>query len=65
MENKVEIIEIWQECEPKDSEAILWQGNKALKMVAMLANGHPLKSIEGFVMERRHVDKYIVDKWGN
>ena len=57
MENEVEIIEIWEPCEGKDSEAILFKDNTPLKRVAIVANGVPIYLEEGVVLEKHYITK--------
>ena len=52
MEEIIEVIEIWQECDPSDCEAILFEGNKPLKKIAILADGNPVFLNDKIVMER-------------
>lgn len=53
-EDLVEIIEIWREVEA-GGEAV--RDGKNLKLTALLANGHPIRLDEGYLLERSYVSK--------
>ena len=54
---KVEIIEIWKECDEDDYEATAFNfGNgKNLKNVAIIANGVPIMLKDTYLLERKTI----------
>ena len=55
-ENLVEIIEVWRPVE-KGGEAFDFGKQQNLKLVALIANGQPLKLEEDFMINKKYITK--------
>lgn len=63
MNDKIEVIEIWQPVEAEKGEAFSYDRNVWLRRIAILVNGHPFHLERDWIMQRRLISKEEADQY--
>ncbi len=56
MEDKVEVIEIWQPVK-EGGEAVVATTGQNLKLVAFIVDGYPIRLEKDWILEKRYISK--------